>query len=177
MWGVQGVAQRQEPLHPPLARLLVCVRQTSFLFAPGSHTPASPLVALPSHPPLVCIHPTSPSHSPPSLCTPALPLPSPCFTFISPPSCWSPGLCALASFSFAHTLTLLVPSPPVHVCWLSRQPPGSHALSALCLHLLVSTTWSRSLGIHLLGFFSCSFGFVYPLVGLFLGSLASHLYL
>jgi hypothetical protein len=46
MWGVRGVARRQ-PLHPPLAHLLVRVRRTSFSLAPGSRTPASPLVVLP----------------------------------------------------------------------------------------------------------------------------------
>ena len=83
---------------------------------------------------------------------------------------WSLGL---------YTLTLLAPSPPVHVFQLSHQPPGLHALLALCLCLLVSATWSHSLDIHsqLFGFFLCSFGFVYLLVCLFLGSLASSLHL
>ena len=57
MWGVQGVAQRQEPLHPPLAHLLVCMHQTCLLFAPGSHTqsPWSRYACPPPSQPLVHI--------------------------------------------------------------------------------------------------------------------------
>ena len=55
----------------------------------------------------------------------------------------------------SYMLILLVHSPLVRVCRPSRQPPGSCALLALCLCLLVSATWS-----HLFSFFLCSFVFV-----------------
>ena len=74
---------------------------------------------------------------------------------------WSLGSCML---------TLLFPSPSVDVCQPSHQPPGSHALSALCLCLLVSATWLYSLGFHsqLFSFFSCSFGLTWVRFGSFI---------
>jgi hypothetical protein len=143
MWGVQ------EPLHPPLAPgscaldlPLVCpwftytvppvhVCLPSPFPAPGSHSSALLLAGLLVHMPRLRSH--------------------------LPQFAYSRLLQSLGSC----TLTLLVPSPPVHVCQPSRRPPGSRALSALCLCLLVSATWSRSLGIC-----SRSFSFFLGLFGL-----------
>ena len=151
MWEVQGVAQRQELLHPshlPLGLCmldlpliypwftytvpLVCVCLPSPFPAPGSHSSALLLAGLLVHVPQLCS------------CLPQ-------FAYSQPLR--SLGSC---------TLTLLVPRAPVHVCQLSHWPPGLRALSALCLCLLVSATWLYSLGFHsqLFSFFSCSFGLI-----------------
>ena len=58
MWGVQGVAQRQEPQYSPLACLLVHIYQTCLSFAPSLHTqfPRSTYTCPPPSQPLVHIH-------------------------------------------------------------------------------------------------------------------------
>ena len=56
-----------------------------------------------------------------------------------------PASCGLLVCVCSPSLFL---APPVCVCQPSCQPSGLCALSALCLCLLVSTTWSCLLGIH-----------------------------
>ena len=145
MWEVQGVAQRQEPLHPSHLPPGLCILDLPLIYPWFTYTV-----------PLVCVCQPSPFPAP-GLHLSAL--------LLAGLLVHVPQLCAcLPWFAYSHflqslgscKLTLLDPSPLVHVCWPSCQPPGSHALSALRLCLLVSATWSHLLGIRS-SFFLCSF--------------------
>jgi hypothetical protein len=172
MWGVQSVAQRQEPLHPPLACLLVHVHRTCLSFAPGSRTqsPWSTYACPPPSQPMVRIY--QPSFSLVSwfacpgfvLICPGLRIPASRSLLVR---VCSPSLFLAPRFVFVGHLASLLGR--VHcrlcacVCWSPL--PGRARWAFVRDHSAFS--WAR------LG----SFGFIYPLVGLFSGSLASYLYL
>ena len=190
MWGVQGVAQRQEPLHHPLTCLLVCVHQTSLSYTclpshgpsfsptPGLYTPNLSLTQ-PPWSAYACPPPSQPLvhiHQPSFLLVSWFMCPS--FVLVCPslhiPNPWgllvhvhSPSLFLGPQFMFVSCLTGLLGY--VHcqlcacVCWSPL--PGRACLAFIRDCLAFS---HAHLG---------SFWFVYPLVGWFSNFLASYLYL
>ena len=171
MWEVQGVAQRQEPLHPSHLPLGLCMLDLPLIYPWFTYTVLLVCVCLPSPFPVPGLH-LSASFSLVSwfvcpsfvLVCPGLRIPTSCslLVHVSSPSlflaCWFMFVGRLASL-LGHMHCRLCAC----VCW---SPLPGH------------TCWAF---VHDCSAFSCarlgSCGFVYPLVGLFLGSLASYLYL